>query len=176
MAQSAAKRYAEAVFSLAKEQGTLGAWAEDLARLNSLLEDPQVARFFDNPNVSQTEKIQIMDEALTEGQPEARNLGRILVERNRVGIIPELCRQFGEALLADQGIAIANVTTAEPLSEQEQEAVRQQLGRVVGKEIELRLHTDPSIIGGVIAQIGDMLIDGSVANQLRRLRTRLETV
>nr|MBA3336978.1 F0F1 ATP synthase subunit delta [Chloroflexia bacterium] len=68
------------------------------------------------------------------------------------------------------------VTTAEPLGPEEQEMVKGQLKRLVGKEIELRLKTDPEIIGGIVARIGDQLIDGSVINQLRQLRARLATV
>jgi F-type H+-transporting ATPase subunit delta len=54
-----------------------------------------------------------------------------------------------------------------------QAAVRERLGQVVGKTVELRLHTDPGIIGGLVAQIGDQVIDGSVQTRLRRLRSRL---
>lgn len=173
MARGAAKRYAEAIFSLAKERGTLDPWADDLTRLDALMHDSQAEGFFANPNVPRDEKLRVLDEALAEGQPEARNLAHILVDNDRVTEIPEIVRLYNEALLADRGIAIAHVTTAEPLQPAEQDAVKAQLNRIVGKEIELRLQTDPSIIGGVVARVGDMLIDGSVINQLRRLRARL---
>jgi F-type H+-transporting ATPase subunit delta len=54
-----------------------------------------------------------------------------------------------------------------------QAAVGERLGRMFGKTVELRLHTDPALIGGLVAQIGDQVIDGSVQTRLRRLRTRL---
>ncbi|HEU5430210.1 MAG TPA: ATP synthase F1 subunit delta, partial [Thermomicrobiales bacterium] len=72
-------------------------------------------------------------------------------------------------------IVFADVTTAEPLTAQETALVRQQLKNLVGRDVELRPRVDPSIIGGIIAQVGDQLIDGSVVSQLRRLRTRLAT-
>jgi|SRR5579884_317953 len=173
MASSAAKRYAEAVFSLAEEQGTLDAWQHDLGLLNDLMSDERAAAFFANPNVAEAKKRAVVDELLAKAQPEARNLAHLLIERHRMEIVPDLYRLYSEAHLAAQGIAVADVTTAEPLSPEEQDLVREQLARIVGKKIQLRLHTDPSIIGGVIARVGDMLIDGSVIAQLRRLRDRL---
>lgn len=173
MASSAAKRYAEAVFSLAQEKGTLDAWQQDLGLLNDLMRNPQAAAFFSNPNVTAAHKQQIVDEVLAKAQPEARNLAHLLIERHRMGIVPALYEDFAAAHLAAQGIAIADITTAEPLTPDEEQLVRDQLGRIVGKEIRLRPHTDPAIIGGVIARVGDLLIDGSVINQLRLLRNRL---
>ena len=173
MASGAAKRYAQAVLGLAKERGTLDAWYDDLARLDELMRDPRAAHVFASPNVAGADKLRIVDQVLAGAQPEARNLGRLLVERDRLDIVPQLFRIYADARLAEQGIAIAEVTTAEPLGMLEQEVVREQLGRLVGKRIELRMHTDPSIIGGVVARIGDRLIDGSVINQLRALRARL---
>jgi F-type H+-transporting ATPase subunit delta len=173
LASGAAKRYAQAVLSLAKERGTLDAWRDDLARLNELVSDPRAAQFFANPNVSEERKLGLVEQVLADAQAEARNLARLLVERGRLEIVPQLFAIYAEGLLAERGIAIAEVTTAEPLGAQEQALVRDRLARLVGKQVELRLKVDPSIIGGVVARVGDQLIDGSVVNQLRRLRARL---
>ena len=173
MASGAAKRYAQAVLGLAKERGTLDAWQTDLARLDELMRDPQAAGYFDSPAVPAANKLKVLDDVIALGQPEARNLVRLLVERGRLGSVPEIRRMFEEGLLAERGMAIADVTTAEPLGLREQAAVRAQLGDLIGKRIELRLHVDPEIIGGIVARVGDQLIDGSVVNQLRRLRDRL---
>ncbi|MEA2527644.1 MAG: F-type H+-transporting ATPase subunit delta [Thermomicrobiales bacterium] len=173
MASGAAKRYAQAVFSLAKERGTLDRWLDDMAALNDLVSDPRAAEILASPAVPEAEKLKLVDRVLAGAQPEARNLAHILIHRRRVGIVPDLAQLFGAAVLQERGIVIAEVTTAEPLGPSEQEMVRAQLSRIVGKTVQLRLNTDPSIIGGVIARVGDQLIDGSVINQLRRLRARL---
>ncbi len=173
MASGAAKRYAQAVFNLARERGTLDPWLDDLAALNDLMSDPRAAEFLSSPTVAEPDKLKLVDTALVAGQPEARNLAHLLIQRQRIGIIPEMAQLFGEAVLRERGIVIAQVTTAEPLGQSEQEMVRRQLSRLVGQNVQLRLNTDPSIIGGVIARVGDRLIDGSVINQLRRLRARL---
>ena len=173
MASGAAKRYAGAVFSLAKERGTLDRWLDDLAALNDLMSDPTAAELLASPAVPEAQKLQLVDRVLVRAQPEARNLAHLLVQRNRVAVIPDLAQLYGASVLEERGIVIAEVTTAEPLGPTEQEMVRVQLSKMVGKSVQLRTNVDPSIIGGVIARVGDRLIDGSVLNQLRRLRTRL---
>ena len=173
MASGAAKRYAQAVFELARERGTLDAWETDLSLLNDLMDDEIVAQFFESPSVTPEQKLETVEQVLGRSQQEARNLARLLIERQRMGIVPDLYRAFSEMRLAEQGIAIAEVTTAEPLGLEEQEIVRQRLEAIVGKQIQLRMRTDPALIGGVVARVGDMLIDGSVIHQLRRLRARL---
>ncbi|HKG26209.1 MAG TPA: ATP synthase F1 subunit delta, partial [Thermomicrobiales bacterium] len=138
-----------------------------------LMSDPRAAEAMASPAVPEAEKLALVDRVLAGAQPEARNLAHLLVHRRRIAIVPELAQIFAEAVLQERGIVIAEVTTAEPLGPQEQEMVRSQLSKVVGKSVQLRLNTDPSIIGGIIARVGDRLIDGSVINQLRRLRARL---
>ena len=173
MASSVARRYAQAVLGLAKEKGNLDGWAADLATLDAAMAEESVAAYLDSPNVAQSRKLEMVDYVLADAQPEARNLARMLVERNRLRIVPDLYRMYTEGVLAERGIAVAEVTTAEPLTAPEQAAVQDKLAEIAGKQIELRMRTDPAIIGGIVARIGDQLIDGSVVNQLRQLRARL---
>lgn len=174
MASGAAKRYVQAIVEVAREQQSFDAWQQDLQRLGATVEDRAVATYLQNPSVQSAEKKKAMDIILRDAQPEARNLAHMLVDGHRTGIIPELAELFDEAVLAERGIVMADVTTAEPLDEDAQQAVRERLSTIVGKDVELRMHTDPDIIGGLIAQIGDAVIDGSVQTRLRRLRTRLK--
>lgn len=173
MASAAGKRYAQAVFGLAQESGRFDQWHDELARLNELVSDTKASVFLESPNVPEAKKTELLDTVLGPGQPEARNLARLLLQRNRLGIIPDIFRIFQEEVLAAKGIAVADVTTAEPLDHEAQAVVRERLKKLIGKDIELRMKTDPAIIGGIIARVGDQLIDGSVIGQLRRLRNRM---
>jgi len=173
VASSAAKRYAQAVLGLAKEQGTLDAWHADLTQLNALISDPGAKGFFGSPSVSAEEKAAKLDRSLAPSQPEVRNLAHLLLKRGRIGIVPQLFELFEDGLRAERGIAVANVTTAEPLGPGEQSMVRERLSRMLGKQVELRLSVDPAIIGGIVVRVGDLLVDGSVVSKLRRLRARL---
>lgn len=175
MARGAAKRYAQAVLDLAKERGTLDAWHEDLRQLSALMSDPAVVSYFANPRPSEEEKRAVLDQSLVNGQPEAKNLARLLLERGRLTDLPAIFELFEEGVRVERGIVVADVTTAEPLGPIEQALVRERLQAMTGKQVELRLRVDPEIIGGIVARIGDTLIDGSVISQLRRLRARLAT-
>jgi F-type H+-transporting ATPase subunit delta len=158
---AAIRRYAQAVFEMADGQGELAAWERDLSALAS-------------PQVATSQKRSLADEILgPTGQPLVRNLVGLLIERGRIGSFPQLYTAFHDRMLERQGIAVGEVTTAVPLGPEEVELVRQRLGTLLGKQIEIRTVVDPNIIGGIIARVGDQLIDGSVIGQLRKLRERL---
>ncbi len=173
MASSAAKRYAQAVFELARERGTLDAWQNDLQRLSELSANPAAAAFLANPSASREEKLAVIDRALAGTQQEARNLGRLLVERDRTADASAIAEMFEEMVRADQGIVVAEVITSEEMSHEGKVLVQRRLEDLVGKKVEMRTVVDPAIIGGIIARVGDTMIDGSVVSQLRKLRTRL---
>jgi F-type H+-transporting ATPase subunit delta len=175
MASGAAKRYTEAVFGIAREKGSFDAWQRDLDALGALMSDAGASVAMTSPNVSREQKRSVLAQVLKGGQPEAVNLATILLDRNRLAIAPEMAQLFRELALAELGIVVADVTTAEPIDKAAETAIKAQLSKIVGKQIEIRTHVDESIIGGVVARIGDQLIDGSVSNQLRRLRNRLES-
>lgn len=174
MASGATKRYLQAIVEIARETQSFDAWERDLQRLGAMASDQQVAAFLENPSVQVAKKKKAVDVILKDAQPEARTLAYLLIDRQRTGIIPDLVDAFNEAVLAEKGIVMADVTTAEPLDDKMQAAVRERIGQLIGKKVELRMHTDPEIIGGLIARIGDEVIDGSVQARLRRLRTRLK--
>ncbi|HEU0164598.1 MAG TPA: F0F1 ATP synthase subunit delta [Thermomicrobiales bacterium] len=173
MASTSARRYAQAIIELAQEEGNFDAWQRDLTELGTLVGDDSAAGFFANPNISDDEKFTVVENVLKDLRPETRNLAKILIDRRKIAIVPDVVALFDEAVLARKGVALVDVTTAETLDDQGQELVRQHLKTMLGKDIQLRLHVDPEIIGGIIARSGDQVIDGSVTNQLRRLRTRL---
>jgi F-type H+-transporting ATPase subunit delta len=173
MASGSARRYAQALTELARENGTFDAWQRDLGVLNALVSDREVAIYLTNPGVQNAQKFSAVDSVLQGAQPEARNLLHMLIARRRLNILPDLVVLFDEAVMAERGVVLVDVTTADALDDAGKELVREQLARIVGKDVELRLHEDASIIGGIVARIGDQVIDGSVVNQLRRLRARL---
>jgi F-type H+-transporting ATPase subunit delta len=97
----------------------------------------------------------------------------MLLERRRLSSVPEIFEQYQALVLKEKGIVIADVTTAVPLDAAGEAMIGKQLSELVGKDVEVRTQVDPAIIGGMVARIGDNLIDGSVSNQLRRLHERL---
>ncbi len=174
MASSAAKRYAQAVFSLGQEQGTLDAWSNDLAMLSRVVADARIATYLTNPSVAAERRIEAFESSLnTNVQPEARNLARMLIERDRTMLIHDISEMFAAQLRAERGIVVAEVTTAEHLNDTEQDFIRQKLATMTGQTVQLAMKIDEGIIGGIIIRIGDQVIDGSVRNKLEKMRSRL---
>lgn len=176
MASGSAMRYAQAVIDLAASEGNFDRWQKDLDGLADLVNDPEAGGFFANPNISNSEKLSVVGKVLPDLHAEALNLVKMLIERRKIAILPEIAALVDEAALASRGIVRVDVTTAEPLDEAGQTLVSRQLKQLVGKDVQLRTNVDPEIIGGIVARIGDQLIDGSVINQLRNLRARLAAV
>ena len=166
-----AKRYAQAVFSLAAEDNSHDQWLADLSRLAEAVEDPTTGGFFISPNVSEERKRAAVAQLLPgDRQKLARNLAIMMIDRHRFDSVPLLLEVYRDLVLESRGIAVARVTTAVEMTPAEELRVREGLQRIVGREIELRPTVDPDIIGGMVARIGDRLVDGSVVSQLNRLR------
>lgn len=176
MASSAARRYTQALTDIAQESNTFDAWQRDLDTLAALVSDEEVRAYFESPSVQDEQKLKTAEVVLGDAQPEARNLLRMMIERRRLRLLPDIAELFAEAVLANKGIVMVDVTTADALDDAGESLVRERLKGVVGKDVELRLHTDANIIGGIVARIGDQVIDGSVQNQLRRMRATMNAV
>ena len=176
MASSAARRYVQALTEIAQESNTFDAWQRDLDTLAALVSDEEVLSYFQSPSVQDEQKLQTAETVMADAQPEARTLLRMMIERRRLRLMPEIAELFAEEALAAKGIVMVDVTTADALDDAGESLVRERLKGIVGKDVELRLHTDASIIGGIVARIGDQVIDGSVQNQLRRMRATMNAV
>jgi F-type H+-transporting ATPase subunit delta len=171
----APKRYAQAIFEIARADGSFEAWQRDLAAMESLVTDATGRQFFGSPKVDIADKRQVAERLLAARvQPRALNLARLLIRRGRFTEIAGVAVAFAEMVREHQGVAVAEVTTAVPLDDAARAEVARRLGALVGKRIDLRTRVDESIIGGLIARIDDYLIDGSVTGQLARMRARLE--
>jgi F-type H+-transporting ATPase subunit delta len=97
----------------------------------------------------------------------------LIVDKRRESFLPQIIEQFIALANEARNIAIAKVTTFLPLSASEEVALTQKLALWTGKNIRLQIHTDPSILGGVIVRLGDKLIDGSVKRQLDRMKLKM---
>ncbi|MBI4496284.1 MAG: ATP synthase F1 subunit delta [Chloroflexi bacterium] len=168
-----AKRYAQAVFQIAAEQGLFAHMRADLERISAAAQDETLAAVMDSPRVPFDVKEELARGQFSDLHPIALNLALLLISKRRLGLAPELAREFAALVDEAQGIAHAEVTTAVPLSEAEQQQVAQRLSALTGKQIVLRAKVDPDILGGLIAKIGDQLIDGSARTRLVQLRRTL---
>ena len=172
---ASARRYAEAAFDLAKKQGQLDRWLSDLRTAAGILADPRLLMALENPKAPRAHKRQYVDSAFTVSlDPMVRNLLYLLADRGRIGLIGRIADEFASLYNREMGIVVAEVTTAVNLSDAQRQKVQNRLQQLTNaKQIDLRVHTDPRIIGGLIARVGDMLYDGSVRTRLSDLQERL---
>jgi F-type H+-transporting ATPase subunit delta len=175
MRGASARRYAEAAFELAVEQNALDAWARDLHNIAAFVSEPQVAGLLSSGRVPREERQKLLAVALEQQVgPLALNLARLLDDRGKLVLAPDIARAFDEMADERQGRAHATVTTAVALSEDDQRAVTQRLSQLTGKQVTVTSVVDESIIGGIVARIGDQLIDGSTRSRLVALKRRLQ--
>ncbi len=169
------RRYAEAAFTLAREKGKLDRWRTDLSVAAAVLSNPRLLSLLDDPDTPVAEKRKMVDTALTvQADPDVLHLIYLLTERGRIGSLPRVAEEFIEMANREQGIVVASVTTAIPLDEKGQKDVEERIKRLAGaKRVEVRNQVDPSIIGGIVARIGDELYDGSVRTQLAQIAERI---
>ena len=172
--EAAAKRYAQAAFAVALEYQEVERWAEDLDALATLMGEPRAAAFLESDKVSDAEKRALLEAALSDVSPRALNLAQLLADKHRIDLIDHIREEFHALLDEYRGIARATVTTAVPMSEEETRTVATRLGEITGKQVIVQPKVDPSILGGLIAKIGDTLIDGSVRSRLLALKRQLE--
>ena len=168
---AAAKRYAQAVLAIAEDEGTLDRWAADLAMLHALTAEATVGAFLRSTKVEEARKHEILDQGMTGADPKAVSLAKLLVRKNRIGIVDQIAEAFGELLNVERGIAIGRVTTAVAMTDEGRASVIEAIRRTTGAtEVQLEEVVDRDVLGGAVIQIGDHIVDGSVRSRLAGLR------
>jgi F-type H+-transporting ATPase subunit delta len=171
---TAARRYAEAAFSLAKDEDALDRWADELALAAETASRPELARVIGNPSVPLHSRREIIRRVLgTSVSPQVVNLVLLLSERGRMDSLPAVSAEYRRLLHRERGIVDARVTSAAPMDPADLEALRVKVEGMTGRRVDVTAAVDPSLIGGLTVRVGDTLIDASVRGRLERLRERL---
>jgi F-type H+-transporting ATPase subunit delta len=126
--------------------------------------------------VAVSDKRNALDRVLPNAPPLLRNFLHILADRDRLDEVPGVAEALRELVNKQRGIVTAEITTAVPLDADSERLVAQRLAAYLHRspqQVTIRAHVDPSIIGGVVARVGDQLIDDSVRGRLERLRAAL---
>ncbi len=171
--EAAAKRYAQAAFAVALEHDELERWGTDLEAMAALMTQAEAIALLQSNKVPEAEKASVLKEALPDIGPRAMNLARLLVDKDRVHLAAQIAEEYRVLFDEQRGIAWADVVTAIPLDGDQKRRVAARLGEVTGKQVNVDATVDPSILGGLIARIGDTLIDGSTRSRLLALKKEL---
>jgi len=174
---SVARRYAAALFDVARKAGAEKRVGEELAAFAAVVAGhADLQRATENPAIPVTAKKALVTALLDASGDVTVELKRtllLLAERDRLGALPEIASSYRDRLMSDGKITAAEVTTAVPLSAAHREALTAALRRAAGGQVTVTERVDPSIVGGVVARVGSVVYDGSVRHQLDRLRETL---
>ena len=169
-----AKRYASALFTLAKDKGAVDAVAADLASLHSELHAPGASALLSSPDVAADERNQVLGK-LSQGRHELiANLIGVLQHRRRLEVLSDLPAAFRELWMLDRGEVEGVAQSAHPLGDDELKALTDLASRLSGKKVVLTAAHKPELIGGVRLVVGNVLYDGSLRAALDQLQTKLQ--
>jgi F-type H+-transporting ATPase subunit delta len=172
-----ASRYAAALADVALEQNDAGRVKRDLNSLaEAFAESADLRAFIESPGISHELKHKVVGELASRMDllPAVRNFAFLLVDHHRTEMVAEIRAAFHTELNVRLGIADAEVTSARELSNDERGKLTAALERRTGKKIEARFRRDESLVGGTVVRVGSTIYDGSLREQLMRLREQLE--
>jgi F-type H+-transporting ATPase subunit delta len=171
-----AQPYAQALLSIAQSKNLTEEIGEDARTLLSLLsENNQLKNFIGNPFIQSENKKAAIGRIFSESSnPYLRNFLLLLVDRRRIVFLEPILQQYLVLLRQLNQTVLAEVTSAVPLTEGQEQAVREKVIAITNaRQVELETKVDGELIGGVIIKVGSQVIDASLRGQLRRLSLRL---
>ncbi len=172
-----ARRYAKALFVVGKEDNALDDYSDTLKGFAELYATtPAVVDGLTNRIYPADVRIKVMQEIVKSAGVSAimSNFLNLLAEKGRSNILPEISAAFQHMVDDEQNICQGTVISATELSAELQEKTKETLEKITGKQVVLKSETDPSIIGGIIAKVGDLVLDGSIKTQLEGLKESIK--
>jgi F-type H+-transporting ATPase subunit delta len=170
-----AKRYAAAMLAVALKEGAVEKVEEHLVALREAYRaDVAFRRAMGQPRIPKAARKKLLRKPF-EGRsiPAFLDFLDLLVDKNRVRLIPDIADSFDQLADASHGIVRVQVSTAFPLTGAQEKALLERLKAVTGKKVEMRVAVDRRLKGGISVRIGDQVLDGTVLNRLKELRERL---
>lgn len=171
-----AKRYAKALVELSEEKKTVEKTRTDLAAFVAAVDaGPSLQKLFASPVFTPENKKAVIKElsAKLGMQPGTQQFVEHLAEAGRIRYAREVYEAFVELLAEKQNRAMARLTTAAPLAASDLADIKKKLESLTGKNVDIEAAVDPSVIGGARARIGSVVYDGTIRNQLSKMRDQL---
>ena len=169
-----ARPYAEAAFRLARDANALPAWSGMLNLLAGIAAEPKVAAALDNPKLTAADKASlVLSIAGDRLDATGRNFVHVLVDADRIGVLPQVRTLFEELKDDTEGVSKARIDTAFPLTDAQASDLKAALERKFGRKIETTINVDPALGGGARITVGDTVIDGTIEAQLAAMANQL---
>jgi F-type H+-transporting ATPase subunit delta len=168
-------QYARGLLAIVDAEESLERVEDELYRFGRALEaNNDLREALGDTQVPVERRLAVVDELLErKAHPQTVAVVSHVIQTGRGRLLVDICDAFVSAAAAQRDRAVAEVRTAVDLSDGQRERLRTALGQATGREVELKIVIDESIVGGVLATVGDTVIDGTVSRQLARMRSRL---
>ncbi len=172
-----ARVYADALFEVGKERDNLDELREQLGQFADALNDSHDMRvFFFSPYFSSQEKRDGLEQAVSGAEPEFENFLELLADKHRMPALFSIRRAFDELWSKERRRLGVTVTSAVELDPKVVEMVGDEIEKQTGQEIDLEAVVDEEVLGGLVLQVGNRVLDASVRAKLERLRKELTSV
>ena len=175
MADDRTLAYAEALFSVARAEGTLGEVEDELFRFSQTLQgSDELREALTDPGIPAARRQQIIEDLLG-GRASSTSVALVslVVGTGRAKDLPAIIRQLVDMSAAEANKEVAEVRSAVPLTDDQRKRLAEALSEATGKQVEVKVVIDPAVLGGAVATVGDTVIDGSVRTRLDRLKNAL---
>ena len=174
--QTVARRYATALADVVIASGEAREVHDELSAWERMMQDNStLLEIFRNPTIPYDQKQNVLRALIARAKlrPTSANFLQVLLKNQRLAELGEVNKRFALVLDERAGAMSADITSARPVPAASQEALRSTLASMTGKKVRLSFKTDEELIGGIVTRIGSTIYDGSVRNQLERVKTQL---
>jgi len=171
-----AKRYARAFFAIAAEEKRYEEFSQELSSFSAVLkENKNLSEFLANPVFDRPDKKAVLESVLDRiaVSPLTANFLKLLVDKRRIGILSDIEGSYRELMDNALKRVRVTVTTAFPLTGELSARLQANLEELTGREVEMNVIEDPTLLGGIVVRVGDTLYDGSIKTQLNNMRNLL---
>lgn len=167
--------YAEGLFNVVQAEGEIDRIEDELFRFGKLLEtNHELKQALSDQSIDRPQRIKVLEELLEDKvSPHTLGLLTFVVSQGRARQLPEILDELAALAAEAKEAVVAEVRTAVPLEDGQREELAKALSQATGKKVELKELVDPSLLGGIVAKVGDTVIDGSVKHRLEQLREQV---
>lgn len=169
--------YARALFQVVQAEGELDRVEDELYRFGKLLEtNNELKQALSDQAIDSEQRKKVLNELL-DGKVSPHTLGLLgfVVEQGRARQLPQILSELSNLAAAARDSVVAEVRSAIPLDEQQKTSLAQALSKTTGKKVELKVMVDPEVLGGIVAKVGDTVIDGTVRRRLEQLKEQVRS-
>ncbi len=167
-------RYAQALFSLKKDENQLEESQKEVKELIKIIKDnPDFVLLLDSHFIQKEERVEIVDKVFASIDVDIKNFFKVIVENNRSMYLLEILNDFNSLVNESRGVIEGILFTPYPLKEEEIQKITSNISKIEGCPIELRQVIDPTLIGGVKVAINDHVYDGSIKHNITQMKKAL---